>query len=248
MFCVCCYKYSQNIIFVKCFVCTLESDSRIVVTPGLTNRIHVNMSRRCRVLFLHTWIPGSVPGMTKTSNTNHYFAVDNVFCKRLKLNHGKGLNYRGVFCRCAAETRMFYRDGKGEIMNRFYGVFHAVNFARAVFALCAIVACGFVQSAHADLLPGSGSECLRAEEAAALTVCGTFPCYCSTGDTGTEYSCPSGWSYSSLSGECERLSVSGSDAKGSYTDYYDTCEPSTSEYPCFELSGTDTGDCICKTC
>ena len=71
-------------------------------------------------------------------------------------------------------------------------------------------------------------------------------CCCPTGETGTDVSCPSGWSLSN--GVCTRASTSGSNAAGTYTKTYGTCSPTESApYDCYTISLSNTGArCICK--
>ena len=139
---------------------------------------------------------------------------------------------------------MFCRDGKGEIMNRFYGVFRAVNFARAVFALCAIVACGLMPvSAYSAAV-----DCMTSSAAYNITSCDGFPCACPTGETATTYSCPSGWIYDSMLELCTRSSSTGTDSTGTYTQNYGTCSPSTSSYDCYTTAMSDSGSCMCRSC
>ena len=77
------------------------------------------------------------------------------------------------------------------------------------------------------------------------------PCACATGQTGTKYSCPTGWTYNGLQGVCKRTGIQTSDNKGWYTPTYGTCAATTSSYDCWtvytcqERSASVTNACIC---
>ncbi len=55
---------------------------------------------------------------------------------------------------------------------------------------------------------------------------------CKTGLTGTDTSCPDGWT-ANAAGTCTRNSVSGSDSTGYYTQNYGTCDATVTEYDCY---------------
>lgn len=71
---------------------------------------------------------------------------------------------------------------------------------------------------------------------------------CMTGERGTRYECPTGWTYNALSGECRRGATSGSDSKGSYTQNYGTCAPTTSTYACYEITSNPPSPISCLAC
>ncbi len=84
----------------------------------------------------------------------------------------------------------------------------------------------------------------------------TFPCCCPTGETGTSYSCPTGWarqvnvSDPDDAGTCTRRATTGSDIKGTYTQEYGTCAPTASTYNCYEAvrredQGQGGRSCFC---
>jgi len=76
-------------------------------------------------------------------------------------------------------------------------------------------------------------------KSSATSACKTY--CCPTGETQTDYTCPTNWVYDLLSGVCKRSgSSSGSDSKGSYTTTYGTCAATTSTYDCYETSDSAT--------
>lgn len=80
-----------------------------------------------------------------------------------------------------------------------------------------------------------------------------FPCCCKTGETGTTYECPTGWTWSTAKALCQRASTTGTDTKGTYTQTYGTCSySSTSTYDCYTPSSStatnpDGTACRCTT-
>lgn len=78
-----------------------------------------------------------------------------------------------------------------------------------------------------------------------------LPCACPTGETGTAYDCPTGWTYNTLDGACKRKGIQTSDDRGWYTPTYGTCAATTSSYDCWSVYSCDNRppdhitDCIC---
>ena len=71
---------------------------------------------------------------------------------------------------------------------------------------------------------------------------------CPNGKQGTSYTCPTGWSYNVLYEECRRDATSGSDSKGSYTQNYGTCAPTTTTYACYGVTSNPPSPISCLAC
>lgn len=71
--------------------------------------------------------------------------------------------------------------------------------------------------------------------------CGTSlnPCCCPTGETTTTYTCPTGWIYNISQKHCSRISTSGSDSTGYYTQTYGTCDGTPNTQACYEAVPRD---------
>ncbi len=98
--------------------------------------------------------------------------------------------------------------------------------------------------------PVSAALTLCQEASDCMTGCSTlYPYCCPTGETGTKYTCPSGWYRNLSSGLCTRNATNGDDSKGYYTQNYGTCSPETYAYNCFVKSATATsGSYSCMSC
>ena len=106
----------------------------------------------------------------------------------------------------------------------------------AIIALAGVVS---YNSAHAALPIACNTQIQ-----AGMLCANTSDYVCPTGETGTNYSCPSGWLYKPTTGLCERSgSSTGSDSSGSYTTTYGTCDPETTTYPCYKVSSTYSSGC-----
>lgn len=68
---------------------------------------------------------------------------------------------------------------------------------------------------------------------------------CPTGSTGTEYTCPAGWTLNSANKTCSRADSTGSDETGSYEMSYGTCDATEETHKCYKGSLTsEDGTCI----
>ncbi|MBQ4130247.1 MAG: hypothetical protein IJD69_02635 [Alphaproteobacteria bacterium] len=92
-------------------------------------------------------------------------------------------------------------------------------------------------------------SCQTLERCSQLLLAGY--CCCPTGSTGTQKTCPSGWTMNSLQTSCDRSDETGSDSTGSYTLTYTSCSPETSTYDCYTTqaagTGASTSACYCQS-
>ena len=91
-------------------------------------------------------------------------------------------------------------------------------------------------------------NCMTVQACLSSTLCGRGSYCCPTGKQGTSYTCPTGWSYNVLYDECRRDATSGSDSKGSYTQNYGTCAPTTTTYACYEVTSNPPSPISCLAC
>ena len=71
-------------------------------------------------------------------------------------------------------------------------------------------------------------------------------CCCPSGSTGTQQTCPDGWSYDIFNKVCTRSSTSGSDSIGYYTQSYGTCAGTPQTYDCYTKSTSGDPKCACN--
>lgn len=64
---------------------------------------------------------------------------------------------------------------------------------------------------------------------------------CLTGETSTEYTCPTGWTLNSTNKTCSRADTTGSDETGAYKTSYGTCDATENTYNCYRGSMTSEG-------
>ncbi len=76
---------------------------------------------------------------------------------------------------------------------------------------------------------------------------GETGCCCPTGLTGEDVECPDGWA-AAMGTTCRRVSTTGTDIKGTYTQEYGTCSGTLTTVACYKFTQSDdgTGDCICN--
>ena len=92
------------------------------------------------------------------------------------------------------------------------------------------------------------NECMTSQNCLFSANCAPGLYCCPNGKQGTNYNCPSGWLYSSIYGECRRSATTGSDSKGSYMQSYGTCAPTTTKYPCHDVTSNPPSSISCAAC
>lgn len=112
-------------------------------------------------------------------------------------------------------------------------------------AFAVLTVCTLGNTAHGAL---SMDMCF---DACKSKVTSLLPCCCPTGTKVTTYDCPSGWNININNTECSRPASTGSDTKGTYTQNYGTCAPTTGTCDGYKLSERNTGSssgavCFCQ--
>lgn len=90
--------------------------------------------------------------------------------------------------------------------------------------------------------------CMDVQTCVSSPSCPSGSYCCPNGKQGTNYNCPTGWSYNLLYDECRRSATSGSDSKGSYTQNYGTCAPTTTTYECYGVTSNPPSPISCAAC